>query len=961
MRSRALHRLAVLASLALAGCEGLADALAPGREGVLAPARVALLTTLPAARGAATVELGVTGNYLRRDGSTARLMERALTLTNSKEQAVPVAVDLAACLADAQRSAGPDGRGCKVTLALALVVDGVTVDRQVIGPLLLQPGATASVDEPVSLFEIASMELRGPAGEALADDASLGTVVGGTTALRATIRDRAGVAVVERAVTWASSAPGIATVDQAGTVTALAAGSARITATHGPAVRGVNLRVTRAPLEVTVRAGTGAGAGRILSVPAGIDCTLVEGAGRGTCTSRFAADSVVRLMAIPDAGSRFGAWGAACTGAQSNCQVLLDAAREVTAGFLALRRVQVTAAGDGRGQVVGGGLDCRVDGAEVTGTCGVSAAEGERIVMRAIPSSATNTEAESRFASWTGGACASAAESCAVTLGASDVAVAAAFHAPRWVTVELDGDGDGRIEGDRVSCAGNGVASTGTCRVSVPHGTSLTLRASVAPTSRFNGWAGACVRAGESASCEVTADRAVVVRAVFAAGRELLVEAGPGDGEGRVVGPNGLDCLVRGATTTGTCRVVFPGDEASLVATAPAVPRRQSFSGWEGACTGTASTCVVRLTSGRTVVRPRFHDEQRLLLNVGGAGAGQVTATAAALSCALAVGGRVSGVCAASEPWGTTVTLQATPDARSAFAGWSGECQSVSGLTCVARLTAARRVTATFVPRQVTLTLQGIGDGEGTISVDGQPVCTLVAGAMQASCVTQVHAGSVVHLTTNTAVSSTFGGFRGDCVGATSCQLTMDGPHTVTAPFTLRRFVLTTVASGAGGGTTSVNGTPFCTLVAGAPPASCTMSVAWGTLLQVTNTPAVGSVLAALGGACSLGAPCTVRVGGDVQLSPRFEPGLRVELAPGGTGNGTLSTAGLTCTLANGSVSGTCIGYVLPGALLSVVAQPDANSQVQGWLGGCKATVGAACAITITEPQRITARFAPVP
>lgn len=960
MRFRALHRLTALASVALAGCQGLADALAPGREGTLAPARVALLTTLPAARGAATVELGVAGTYLRRDGSSARLMERAMPLTNAKEQAVPVAVDLATCLADGQRSAGPDGRGCKVTLTLALVVDGVTVDRQVIGPMLLQPGATASVDEPVSLFEIASMELRGPAGEALADDASLGTVVGGTMALRATIRDRAGVAVAERAVTWASSAPAIATVDQAGNVTALAAGSARITATNGPATRGVNVRVLRAPIEVTVRAGTGAGAGRILSIPAGIDCTLAGGAGRGTCTSRFAADSVVRLVAIPDAGSRFGAWGASCTGAQSNCQVVVDAAREVTAGFLALRRIQVTGSGDGRGQVVGSGLDCRIDGDEATGTCGVSAAEGERIVVRAIPASATNAEAEARFASWTG-ACAADVESCTVTLGASDVALAAAFHAPRWVTVELDGDGDGRIEGDRVSCAGNGVAATGTCRVSVPHGTSLTLRASVATTSRFNGWAGACVRAGESASCEITADRAVLVRAVFAAGRELFVEAGAGDGEGRVVGPNGLDCVVRGATTTGTCRVLFPGEQASLVATAATSPRRQSFSGWDGACTGTATTCVVRLTSGRSTVRPRFHDEQRLVLNVGGAGAGQVTAPSVSLACALAVGGRVSGVCAASEPWGTTVTLQATPDARSAFAGWGGECQSVSGLTCVARLTAARRVTATFIPRQVALTLQGTGDGEGTILVDGQPACTLVAGAMQASCVTQVDVGSVVTLSANTAVSSTFSGFRGACMGPSSCQLTMDAPQTVTAPFALRRFVLTTTSSGTGGGTTSINGAPFCTLVAGAPPKVCTMSVAWGTLLQVANTPAVGNVLAALGGACSLGAPCTVRVGGDVQLSPRFEPGLRVELVPGGTGNGSLSAMGLTCTVVNGTVSGSCVGYVLPGAQVSVVALPDASSQLQGWLGGCKATVGATCAITITEPQRLAARFAPVP
>ena len=88
------------------------------------------------------------------------------------------------------------------------------------------------------------------------------------------------------------------------------------------------------------------------------------------------------------------------------------------------------------------------------------------------------------------------------------------------------------------------------------------------------------------------------------------------------------------------------------------------------------------------------------------------------------------------------------------------------------------------------------------------------------------------------------------------------------------------------------NGTAACTLVPGTSPAPCQMSIAWGTTLQLVNTPAVGSVLASLGGACVLGTPCTIRVTGDVQVAPRFEPGLRVELLPGGTGGGSLSALG---------------------------------------------------------------------
>ncbi|MBK8250387.1 MAG: Ig-like domain-containing protein [Gemmatimonadetes bacterium] len=950
----------LLAPLVLMGCEGLDDALTPGREASALPARVAMFASLPATSATTTVELGVVGRYLRTDGTTGRLLERTVALTNAAEQAVPLAVDLGACLADAQRRTGPDGKGCQVTLAVALMVDGATVDRQLIGPLLLQPGATAQVPEPVSLFEIDAVEVRGPLG-LLPDGAALSSIVGSPVALRATIRDRAGVAVTGRVVSWSSDAPAVATVDSAGTVTALAAGTAQITATHGAVSRHVALRVARPPVEVVVRPGLGAGVGRIVSTPAGLDCVLGGGVGRGSCSALFAADSMVRLQASSESGSRFAAWGASCDGAAATCQLVVDAPRVVTAGFVALRRVAVVGDGDGRGSAVGGGLDCRIDGRDAQGTCTVTVAEGERLTVRAVAAVATTADAESRFAAW-GGACRTAGSAtCELDVAADDVTLRLGFHAPRVVSVQLDGDGSGRVDGHGVSCAGSAATLTGNCRVSVAHGTAITLRAVPVAGSRFVSWSGACAAAGDASTCDVIADRALSARAAFAAGRELVVEPGGGDGEGRVMGPGGLDCVVKGNAVAGTCRVMISADSAQLEAMVAGTPRRQTFGGWESGCAIPANhRCVARLADGRTVVRPRFHDEQRLVLSVGGKGAGQVTASAAALACTLAVGGRVSGVCAASEPWGTNVTLQAVADARSAFAGWSGECQPLTATTCTTRLVAARQVTATFVPRQVPLTLSGVGDGEGTLLVNGQPACVQVLGGASPTCDILVNVGAVVTVTVAPAASSVFQGFVGDCL-ATTCQLNVDAPRGVRSRIALRRFTLTTTPSGAGGGVTTVNGTAACTLVPGTSPAPCQMSIAWGTTLQLVNTPAVGSVLASLGGACVLGTPCTIRVTGDVQVAPRFEPGLRVELLPGGTGGGSLSALGLTCTLAGGVVSGSCVGYVLPGASLTIAAQPDANSQLQGWVGGCRATVGATCVTPILEPQRITARFAPVP
>ena len=49
----------------------------------------------------------------------------------------------------------------------------------------------------------------------------------------------------------------------------------------------------------------GNGAGRVVSQPAGVDCTIANGSGSGTCSAFFAVGTVVRLDATPAAGSKF--------------------------------------------------------------------------------------------------------------------------------------------------------------------------------------------------------------------------------------------------------------------------------------------------------------------------------------------------------------------------------------------------------------------------------------------------------------------------------------------------------------------------------------------------------------------------------------------------------------------------------------------------------------------------------
>ena len=82
----------------------------------------------------------------------------------------------------------------------------------------------------------------------------------------------------------------------------------------------------------------------------------------------------------------------------------------------------------------------------------------------------------------------------------------------------------------------------------------------------------------------------------------------------------------------------------------------------------------------------------RLTVTKGGTGAGQVSSNPEGINYC-------ESTCEKVYPEGTKVTLIARPEGlpgRSVFAGWSGECASVSGDECEVEMTAAKSVEATF-------------------------------------------------------------------------------------------------------------------------------------------------------------------------------------------------------------------------------------------------------------------------
>jgi hypothetical protein len=101
-------------------------------------------------------------------------------------------------------------------------------------------------------------------------------------------------------------------------------------------------------------------------------------------------------------------------------------------------------------------------------------------------------------------------------------------------------------------------------------------------------------------------------------------------------------------------------------------------------------------------------------LNVAkaGTGGGSVVSVPAGISC--------GATCAVSAPSGTAVTLTATPNSGSTFAGWSGACSGTGA--CVITLSAATSVTATFNVAQPQVTVDAVTPRSVTLGKAG--TCT---------------------------------------------------------------------------------------------------------------------------------------------------------------------------------------------------------------------------------------------
>jgi uncharacterized delta-60 repeat protein len=236
-------------------------------------------------------------------------------------------------------------------------------------------------------------------------------------------------------------------------------------------------------------------------------------------------------------------------------------------------------------------------------------------------------------------------------------------------------------------------------------------------------------------------------------------------------------------------------------------------------------------------------DFSTLKLTKAGTGSGTVTSAPAGIDC--------GGTCSAVFPYGTIVTLTATPTPGSVFTGWSGDPDCADGTVT---LNDDRSCTATF-DVLATLTVTRAGAGSGTVTSDPAGI------ECGDTCMESYPRDTVVRLTATPATGARFAGWSGD-PDCTDGRVTLDRDKTCTANFASDRATLSVTKFGAGSGTVTSN-----------PPgidcgATCSAAYDRGTTVALTATPAPGSIFGGWSGNCS--AEGTVTLDTDVTCTALF-------------------------------------------------------------------------------------------
>jgi photosystem II stability/assembly factor-like uncharacterized protein len=633
----------------------------------------------------------------------------------------------------------------------------------------------------------------------------------------------------------------------------------------------------------------GIGAGRIVSVPAGIDCGP-------TCVAEFPVGSTVTLTATPDPGSVFSGWSGACSGT-ADCSVTLHDGASVKATFTPTYTVSVSAAGTGQGVVTSpAGIDCGA-------SCSASVVGGHTIVLTATAAPG------SWFSGWSG-ACNSAAPTCTILVN-SAAAATATFTAgdppppfpyePGVWTVQASGTtqhmrGVDFIDENRGWAVGDGAGNgeLGQVRKTVDGGRTWTHLASIGNADLRGvdfvddqrGWI-----AGGFGKVFVTTDggatwtqQTLPVNAEF----HGLWDVAFADAQhGWVVG-NG-PAVYHTANGGQTWTSQFPGmgaDCFKVDAVTPTVAWVACGSGFLLGTRNGGANWTVHSPFGATtwpVMSVEFLDDQQgwalsqaeglrkttdggltwiQQSHAGPQWGYDVAFTDAQHGWVVGFNGfypNFTGVIAATSDGGTTWTTQvpASSGQKGVYAAMFVDGNHGWAVGYDGTILAYAPDSPT---RSLTVSRSGSGSGTVTSSPAG-----IECGAV---CLAAFAKNAVVTLTATPDAQSMFGGWSGACSGTGTCVVTLDDSKSVAARFVRLYDVSVSIVGGGAGTVQSAPGGITCAAGVCAAPFND------GTVVALAATAQPGSWFAGWSGAChTTAATCTVSVSSGISATARFESG----------------------------------------------------------------------------------------
>ena len=308
------------------------------------------------------------------------------------------------------------------------------------------------------------------------------------------------------------------------------------------------------------------GSGTVTSTDGNINCGSV-------CSYSYLSGTKVTLNANPSSGWAFTGWSGACTGTGA-CMVTMTQAQSVSATFVQLFQLTVSATGSGTVTSSDGNLNCGT-------SCSYNYPSGTSVTLNAAPASGWS------FSSWTG--CNSTSgNTCAVTVNSARSVTATFVQSSYTLTAAVTGNGTITSSDTNINCSNSGGP---VCSFTYLGGTPVTLTATPSSGWTLYGWSGCDVVNGNS--CNITVNSAGAVTATFTQISYLLSVFTIGTGDGTITSSDGkIDCGTVCSSSDNIGTTVTLTADAEFDAT---------FGGWTGCDTTSGPTCTVTMNNARSV------------------------------------------------------------------------------------------------------------------------------------------------------------------------------------------------------------------------------------------------------------------------------------------------------------------------------------------------------------------------